>query len=113
MEETAGRPDAVSVNVVPVTTGKDTGVAERFANLMPYTILIVLIFDAFWNASFPETDKSGQRRTKADKFFAFELHRCLISVVFWSSSFSKADKSGVSDLPRPSCPQARWLGPTA
>ena len=44
MEETSGGgPDAAAVNVVPVTTGKATGVAERLADLIPYTVLIVLI----------------------------------------------------------------------
>ena len=125
MEETAGRPDVGTVNVVLITTGKDTGVAERFANLMPSTIPIVLsIFLSNFgiSLSFEKADKGRQKRTKADKgrteavkggqILHFRITP-MPDVAFWGSSFSKADKSGVSDLPRPSCPQARWLGPTA
>jgi len=70
MEETSGGgPDAAAVNVVPVTTGKATGVAERLADLIPYTVLIVLIiFLSNFEISLFFA-KSGQKRTKADTFF--------------------------------------------
>ena len=79
MEETAGRPDAVSVNVAPVTTGKDTRVVERFANLMPYTILIVLNLES----RFSETDKSGQKRTSS----SLPNYKRNLDA-FWNASFS-------------------------